>query len=106
MNSLSVGGIALSAISLVLASVCLRLVFRTQERLEAMSIALSNAESLRTELLESKKSIDALAVRVEDVERRRFTVAEAAGEPASLNLNRQGQVLRLHRKGDTPGQIA
>ncbi|MBV8832922.1 MAG: hypothetical protein JO217_14750 [Acidobacteriaceae bacterium] len=98
--------LAASVVSVVLASVSLRIVFRLKERLDTMSVALSNAESLRAELLESKKALDALALRVEEVERRRFIPAEPAADAASLNLNRHGQVLRLHRKGDTPGQIA
>ncbi len=61
---------------------------------------LSAAASLLSHRLESLES------RVENASQQRQEYAEWVSEAESLNLNRRGQVLRLHRRGDSASDIA
>jgi hypothetical protein len=50
--------------------------------------------------------LDALAARVEDVGSVPQRAAAAAAEKSGINLSRRSQALRLHRRGESPGEIA
>ena len=50
--------------------------------------------------------LESLESRVENACQQRQEYAEWMSEAESLNLNRRGQVLRLHRRGDSPSDIA
>jgi DNA-binding NarL/FixJ family response regulator len=47
-----------------------------------------------------------METRLADSENRRQQDAEWLAQAESLNLNRRGQVLRLHRRGEAPSSIA
>ncbi len=47
-----------------------------------------------------------LQSRIEELEASRAPSAEWFPEPASMHLNHRGQVLRLHRRGESAQQIA
>ncbi len=65
----------------------------TQEQVAENSALLAG----RTALLEAK---------LEAMERNKEAQAQWVGQAESLNLNRRGQVLRLHRRGESAAEIA
>jgi len=79
---------------------CLRKQSRIISRREADGAALSERMGGLV------NAIEAMSLRLEEVERRKAIMIEGFAEPASVNLNRRGQVLRLSRRGDSAGQIA
>ncbi len=105
-STLVLTGCVCSGLAILLASVCLHLFLTFRKRIAALSLQVSSTESLESKLAEAGKVIDALTSRMEEIERRRTVTIDGNPEPESVNLNRRGQVLRLHRKGDSPGQIA
>lgn len=50
--------------------------------------------------------MNAMEGRIADLEEGRTPPAEWFSEAGPVNLNRRGQVLRLHRRGESAGQIA
>jgi len=50
--------------------------------------------------------LEQVQLRLAEIEQRRSPLADWFPEPASVNLNRRGQVLRLHRRGESSGEIA
>jgi len=56
-------------------------------------------------LKELRSEIEQLSSRLSEVEQRRSPL-DWTPEPGSVNLNRRGQVLRLHRRGDSVAHIA
>lgn len=79
--------------------------FKSAKRLagEAEPVPAATQEAL-TELA---SEVGQLRLRLNEVEQRRSPLSDwAAAEPAAVNLNRRGQVLRLHRRGDTVAHIA
>lgn len=59
--------------------------------------------ALETALKELGASLDQLKRDLAEAEAR----AEAAARPVTgMNLNKRGQALRMHRRGETPDQIA
>jgi Flp pilus assembly protein TadB len=93
--------IALLAASMVACAV----LFFTLKKEIAEGEARHRAEchALETALSEVRTSLDELRQAVEDPERR---AAVAARPLAGMNLHKRGQVLRLHRRGERPEQIA
>jgi hypothetical protein len=65
----------------------------------------ANAENVE-KFVSLTDEINALRTRVEEIEQRRGPIAEWTSEPASVHLNRRGQVLRLYRRGEPPSEIA
>ena len=59
-------------------------------------------------LAELASQVSQLQSRLEEVEQRRSPLSDwsITEQPTSLNLNRRGQVLRLHRRGDSVAHIA
>jgi hypothetical protein len=53
-----------------------------------------------------RQTVEGLAAQVQDVQQQsRVMVAPGLPKPG-LNLTRRSQALRMHRRGDSPGQIA
>lgn len=66
----------------------------------------STANALAEKITEIQKQVEQIRSQVAELEQRRSPAADWSAEPASVNLNRRGQVLRLHRKGEPSSQIA
>ncbi len=95
----------LSALSALLtASVWMHLRLRAEFR------ALSLKAATRDDLIESTGAVAErvadLESRIQSIEESRADHSEWVSQAESLNLNRRGQVLRLHRRGDSVVEIA
>ncbi len=93
-----------SAVLSTAACLFLLLCWRKQSRL--ICERDSDATILAEKIIELGKAVDSMTVRLEEIERRKTITIDGSAEPASVNLNRRGQVLRLSRRGDSAGQIA
>ncbi len=63
-------------------------------------------DGIPQKLNELGKEIGQMQLRLDEIERRRTPLADWSPESASVHLNRRGQVLRLHRRGESSVQIA
>ena len=78
---------------------------RTQWLLEAASaVARSKDAVMETSTRELEARLEALARQVRELERQPEFVAASA--PSAMNIGKRTQVLRLHRRGDSPEAIA
>lgn len=62
--------------------------------------------TLQNALAELSARVGQLSIRLEEAEQQKGPLSGWATEPASVNLNRRGQVLRLYRRGDSVAHIA
>ena len=76
-----------------------------RRRIRSLELQVSEQEQVRSEVAEARQQVAALVQRLEELEGRP-TTPDIKLNTSSLNLNSRGQVLRLHRKGDSPSQIA
>ena len=51
-------------------------------------------------------TVDALSAQLHDLQQSNPAGATATAPRAGLNLSKRSQALRMHRRGDPPGQIA
>jgi DNA-binding NarL/FixJ family response regulator len=82
--------------------VCLRL--RAEFRAFKAGTASTEQLSEKTNALDVR--VAALESRLANLDRTKDEHAEWLAQAESLNLNRRGQVLRLHRRGDSIPEIA
>jgi hypothetical protein len=61
-------------------------------------------DTARTEIAALRQTVEALTSRLAEVEHGIEPVP--AGVRPAFNVNKRSHVLRLHRRGDSPGQIA
>ena len=101
--------IALPVLAMAVAGVSLFLYFRL--RSEFYEFRQLTRKAVSDEELSAKTT--PLEVRLAEIdsrlaasEARRQEDADWLAEAESLNLNRRGQVLRLHRRGESPDSIA
>lgn len=90
-------------------AVVMSLTFARRLRAELAQVASQPVSNpvLERALTELADQIGQMRLRLEEVEQRKGPLADwPAAEPASVNLNRRGQVLRLYRRGDSVAHIA
>jgi DNA-binding NarL/FixJ family response regulator len=92
-----------SALALLLA-VYVRV--HTRRQIERMHKELTPDTALAEDVDKLGRQLERLAARVDEIDQRHGPSFEWVPEPASLNLNRRGHVLRLYRRGDSIPQIA
>lgn len=94
----------LAAFLAVCLSTWLFLRLRAALRLLAKSIAAHEQLSHQTNALNAR--LTAIETRLNTMDQSRKEHSEWLSQAESLNLNRRGQVLRLHRRGDSASDIA
>jgi DNA-binding NarL/FixJ family response regulator len=80
--------------------------FSMRREIERVRVESAQDASLPETVQEISHRLERLAARIEEIEQQRGPAFEWVPEPASLNLNRRGHVLRLYRRGDSIPQIA
>jgi hypothetical protein len=80
--------------------------FSFSRKLNAMQQELLGQEPVTAKLNELGEQIQLLQAGLDEIERNRTPLADWSNEPASINLTRRGQVLRMYRRGESPDQIA
>lgn len=95
--SLGLAGVALSVLALFHAQSAARVL---ESRLRARHANLEAA------LESAHQSMDGLAADVRDLQQQAPAAAMPTPPRAGLNLSTRSQALRMHRRGDTPAQIA
>ena len=90
--------------ALLAASVWMHLRLRAEFR--ALSVKTASVEDLTERTGAMAEQIANLQNRIQSVEEGRTDHSEWISQAESLNLNRRGQVLRLHRRGDSVSEIA
>ena len=96
--------IYLTAFLAVCLSAWLFIRLRAALRLLAKSIAAHEQLSHQTNTLNAR--FTAIEMRLNTMDQSRQEHAEWLSQAEGLNLNRRGQVLRLHRRGDSASDIA
>jgi hypothetical protein len=81
---------------------CLRL----RAALRQLAISILSQEQLSQEAKILNTRVAALEARLNSLDQSRKGHSEWLSQAESLNLNRRGQVLRLHRRGDSASDIA
>ena len=99
----SAGACVLAAAALLF---CVYLRFLLRREIQQIRIELTPDNSISDAIDSLRRQVERLETRVDELDQRRGPSFEWVPEPASLNLNRRGQVLRLHRRGDSIPQIA
>lgn len=80
--------------------------FSLRKELETLRDKMARTGDLAEQLKQLQNQLEQLQSQVAEVEQRRMPAADWSAEPASVNLNRRGQVIRLHRRGESSSQIA
>ena len=96
----------LAGATVLLAAACLYIFLSSRKQSRVVCGRESDAVAFNERMSELAKTINSLNLRLEEIERRQTITIDGSAEPASVNLNRRGQVLRLSRRGDSAGQIA
>ncbi|PWU02278.1 MAG: hypothetical protein C5B51_21160 [Terriglobia bacterium] len=107
MNSAAVPLAVLSALVLASVGLSIALLFQTTSAARtAAGREHALREQLATEVEALRSGLDALAGEVHDLEvPAPVNVLPATPRPG-LNLSKRSQVLRMHRRGEAPAQIA
>lgn len=95
MCSMALGGIALSVVAIIHARSCARYFDRRASAAQAQ---------VNAEVESAKEKVNELAGEVSDM-REQAPRAPSLPRPG-FNLSTRSQALRMHRRGDSPGQIA
>ncbi|HLH01601.1 MAG TPA: hypothetical protein VKX25_02440 [Bryobacteraceae bacterium] len=101
--------ISLAVLALAGASVALWFLFRLRSEFNFFSQFTRKAiteEEFTSRLASLEVRLAELEARLADSDARRQQDAEWLAQAESLNLNRRGQVIRLHRRGESPASIA
>jgi DNA-binding NarL/FixJ family response regulator len=72
----------------------------------AESISANALQNVALNIQKLEKEIKAYRERLEEAEQRHVPVPDHLAAPASIHLNRRGQVAQLHRRGETVPSIA
>jgi hypothetical protein len=64
------------------------------------------ARTVEATLRNWREALDSLAAQVRDLPQSSLPAATSSPLKSGLNMNKRGQVLRMHRKGDAPEQIS
>jgi len=95
-------GLVMAGVALSLLGLC-----RTRDEVHAARRnAAAGQEACLAALMSMRAGLDGLASQIQDM-RQQPTIAPVPPPPKpGLNLSKRSQALRMHRRGDTPGQIA
>ncbi len=77
-----------------------------QRNLRVLREQMSGLEAVPQKWGELAEVMNGMEGRIAELEEGRTPPAEWFSEAGPVNLNRRGQVLRLHRRGESAGQIA
>ncbi len=93
-------------ISILSASVSLKLYLKLRAEFRHLSFNTVNPQQVSemTSALSARLSL--CESRLDSADRTRKDHAEWVSQAQSLNLNRRGQVLRLHKRGESAAEIA
>jgi Sec-independent protein translocase protein TatA len=95
----------LLALIAVISCVALLVFFKKKVSALGEEIALNHLDT--TKIDDVQREFKELQGRLTEIEQQRAApVAEWFSDPASVNLNRRGQVLRLYRRGESANEIA
>ena len=101
--------IALAALALAASGISIWLWFRLRSEFNLFSQLTREAiteDELNARIRVLEVRLAEIEARLADSENRRQQDTEWLAQAESLNLNRRGQVLRLHRRGEAPSSIA
>lgn len=92
----------------IVAAACLPgwLCLRLRAALRQLAISIVAQEQLSQEAKILNTRVTALEARLNSLDQSRKEHSEWLSQAEGLNLNRRGQVLRLHRRGDSASDIA
>jgi hypothetical protein len=79
---------------------------KLRAEVNALQPRLSEAETLIQDLKPLAARADALEMQLKEVQGQNKKQTDWLSEAESLNLNHRGQVIRLHRRGDSIADIA
>ncbi len=77
-----------------------------EKRIGLLRSEITAAAPLAGHLAELQKQMEQIVSQLSDAEQRRIPGVDWSTESASLNLNHRGQVLRMHRRGESSSEIA
>lgn len=77
-----------------------------EKRIVLLGADVTAAGALAGRLAELQKQVEQIGSQVSDAEQRRNPGVDWSSESASLHLNHRGQVLRMHRRGESSSEIA
>lgn len=77
-----------------------------EKRIGLLGGEIAAAAPLAGRLTELQKQMEQMASQVSDAEQRRMPSVDWSTESPSLHLNHRGQVLRMHRRGESSSEIA
>lgn len=97
---------AVCLFSILTASASLKLCLKLRTELRQLAFNTVNPQQVSeiTSALSARLSLS--ESRLDSADRTRKDHAEWVSQAQSLNLNRRGQVLRLHRRGESVAEIA
>ena len=107
MNPLILPGAILCGLALAAVATSLFALFGSRAMIRSANDRVRDAQTQFEEGIQAmRQTIEALAAQVQDVQQQpRVTVAAGLPKPG-LNLTKRSQALRMHRRGDSPDQIA
>jgi DNA-binding NarL/FixJ family response regulator len=94
------------ALAIPFAALCLYLVLALKREVRALTKRVSARPELEADIRRLSAELEELRSRLEDCQQPRASTAAWMPQPAAVNLNRRGQILRLHRKGKSLQEIA
>jgi Family of unknown function (DUF6115) len=92
--------------ALVTACAPIWLFLRLRGALRRLAGSITAQEQLFTEAKALNARLAAIETRLNAIDQSRDAHSEWLSQAEGLNLNRRGQVLRLHRRGDSTSDIA
>ncbi len=93
-------------VSILTASVCLWFVMKLRGELRRLALTSVNPQQVSEMTSAVSARVALCESRLDNGDRSRKDHAEWVSQAQSLNLNRRGQVLRLHRQGESVAEIA
>jgi DNA-binding NarL/FixJ family response regulator len=82
-------------------------VWRTRAMVHAAENRMKAAgRSVEATLRNWREILDSLSAQVRDLPQQGLPAATSSPPKSGLNMNKRSQVLRMHRRGDAPEQIA
>ena len=99
-------GLSLCVVLCIALVGCAYFYFSRRSELRRGPEGQAGIEPLSERLSELSAELSRLYARIEVLEKSEQPVEDAFQDSASINLNCRGQVLRLHRRGDSAPEIA
>jgi TolA-binding protein len=107
MNPLILSSAILCGLALAAVATSLFAVFGSKAMIRSANDRVRDAQTQFEEGIQAmRQTVEGLAAQVQDVQQQsRAMVAPGLPKPG-LNLTKRSQALRMHRRGDSPAQIA